>query len=179
VFQSTDFPAFAWIFRDPYQRHRRVRPTPVQLEDHLSSRVNAYNQYIPRQRQRDLPPVDGVPSDVREQLGLESAHARVRAEQGERAQWRPLQVRLDIAGYASYNGGAICNYQPGCKYPLLEKGKGPAPNTCAPFGASPRISLSGYTIALRAIRRRRSAQRTYQFRDNFTMGFDCERDATT
>ena len=52
----------------------------------------------------------------------------------------------DIAGYASYNGGAVCNYQPGCKYPLLEKGKGPAPNTRAPFGASPRISLSGYTI---------------------------------
>jgi len=80
----------------------------------------------------------------------------------------------DIAGYASYNGGAICNYQPGCKYPLLEKGKGPAPNTRAPFGASPRISLSGYTIGTAGNTPQAIGQRTYQFRDNFTMGFDAK-----
>jgi hypothetical protein len=175
VFQSTQYPAFAMDLPGTRTNSTGGAKVDFQFTSHtrLSTRYNAYQQYIPAASgnatshpstasQRWL-----VSSSVWNTFTQVLGNNKVNEIKGG-----IFKYDWDIAGYASYNGHAICNNQPGCVYPLQEKGKGPAPNTRAPFGASPRISLSGYTIGTAGNLPQAIGQRTYQMRDDFTMSFE-------
>ena len=175
VFQSTDFPAFAMDIPGIRTNGTGGVKTDFQFTPkmHLSTRVNAYNQYIPTASGN----ATSHPSTASQRWLTSTSEWNQFTQVFGLNKVNELKGGIfkydwDIAGYASYNGTAVCNYQPGCKYPLLKKGDGPPPNTHVPYGASPRISLSGYTIGTAGNLPQAIGQRTYQLRDDFTMSFD-------